>query len=137
MSIYQFTQNICFFFSYVNQVFHTHKMWIMWITLCITLIYGLFHRSTMWIECVRLYPLFPYIDILCAICRIIYFRVFFCCNAHWLRSTSATQEQILPVGFSACGGSLQWHNKKHPASHCSAYKQWLAERSSFFIIFSI
>ena len=42
MSIYHFTQNICFFFPYVNQVFHTHKMWIMWITLCITLIYGYF-----------------------------------------------------------------------------------------------
>lgn len=42
MSIYHFTQNICFFFPYVNQVFHTHKMWIMWITLCITLIYGIF-----------------------------------------------------------------------------------------------
>ena len=42
MRIYHFTQNICFFFCYVNQVFHTHKMWIMWITLCITLIYGIF-----------------------------------------------------------------------------------------------
>ena len=30
------------FFPYVNRVFHTHKMWIMWITLCITLIYGIF-----------------------------------------------------------------------------------------------
>lgn len=42
MRIYHFTQNIRFFFCYVNQVFHTHKMWIMWITLCITLIYGIF-----------------------------------------------------------------------------------------------
>ena len=42
MSIYHFTQNICFFFPYVNRVFHIHKMWIMWITLCITLIYGIF-----------------------------------------------------------------------------------------------
>ena len=69
MSIYHFIQNICFFLFYVNQVFHTHKMWIMWITLCITLIYGLFQISGMWIECVILYPLFPSVDILCAICR--------------------------------------------------------------------
>lgn len=49
MSIYHFIQNICFFFPYVNRVFHTYQMWIMWITLCITQISRFFNLSKMWI----------------------------------------------------------------------------------------
>ena len=68
MSIYHFIQNICFFLFYVNQVFHTHKMWIMWITLCITLFYRLFPNSHVWKKCVWFSTPFSFFDRICAKC---------------------------------------------------------------------
>ncbi len=127
MSIYHFIQNICFFLFYVNQVFHTHKMWIMWITLCITLFYGLFLNSHVWKKCVWFSTPFSFFDRICAKCSKFDFHL---CSAQKYNKRS---HRLLMHSLSDISGQRpqHWHHRplQLPPGGASLYGHLLQQKS--------